>query len=122
MLATSKPKGYDRLIATRHITSKNLLLTSFLEKATTPDHLFFLGNVDNGASLGKAAWQRRKNIGWTQKQLAEKSCVGVRFISEFESGKSTAKITDIFQLLDALDLQFLNHWHNTEQNKLSLFH
>lgn len=74
-----------------------------LQKTSSP--LFSSGNVENIASLGKATWQRRKDLGWTQKQLAEKSGVGVRFISEFENGKSTAEVAKIFQLLNALDLQ-----------------
>jgi y4mF family transcriptional regulator len=70
-----------------------------------PRPLFASGSVDNVASLGKAAWQRRKDLGLTQEKLAQKSGVGVRFISEFENGKSTAEIAKVFQLLDALNLQ-----------------
>ncbi len=66
---------------------------------------FVAGPVDNCPSLGKAILQRREDLRLTQEQLAERSGVGVRFISEVENGKKTAEVGKILQVLDALGIQ-----------------
>jgi y4mF family transcriptional regulator len=44
--------------------------------------------------------QKRKSLGMTQKEMSEKSGVGIRFIRELERGKETLKMDKINQVLD----------------------
>lgn len=55
--------------------------------------------------VGEAIRLRRKDLGQTQKELAEISGTRERFISEVERGKETAEIGKVLDLLDALGLE-----------------
>lgn len=44
--------------------------------------------------------QKRKSLRMTQKEMSEKSGVGIRFIRELERGKETLKMDKINQVLD----------------------
>ena len=44
--------------------------------------------------------QKRKFLRMTQKEMSEKSGVGIRFIRELERGKETLKMDKINQVLD----------------------
>ncbi len=46
----------------------------------------------NSKDLGTIIRKRRKELGLTQTQLAQLSGVGLRFISELERGKESARI------------------------------
>jgi len=46
----------------------------------------------NSEDLGTIIRKRRKELGLTQTQLAQLSGVGLRFISELERGKESARI------------------------------
>lgn len=43
--------------------------------------------------------ERRKKLGLTQTDLAEKSGVGLRFVRELEQGKQTLRLDKVNQLL-----------------------
>lgn len=43
---------------------------------------------------------RRKSLGLTQKELAEKAGVGLRFLRELERGKETLKMDKVNQVLN----------------------
>ncbi len=43
--------------------------------------------------------QRRKQLGLTQKDLADRAGVGLRFIRELEQGKNTLRLDKINQVL-----------------------
>ena len=43
---------------------------------------------------------KRKSLKMTQKEMSEKSGVGIRFIRELERGKKTLKMDKINQVLD----------------------
>lgn len=47
---------------------------------------------------------RRLDLGLSQSQLATQAGVSRKWISEFESGKSTAELGLLLRVLDALDL------------------
>jgi y4mF family transcriptional regulator len=47
---------------------------------------------------------RRLDLGLSQAQLARQAGVSRKWISEFESGKSTAELGLVLRVLDALDL------------------
>ena len=44
--------------------------------------------------------QKRKSLRMTQKEMSEKSGVGIRFIRELERGKETLKMDKVNQVLD----------------------
>ncbi len=50
--------------------------------------------------LSEFVRERRKVCGMTQKQLADKAGVGLRFIREMEAGKSTLRMDKVNIVLD----------------------
>lgn len=53
----------------------------------------------NQLPLNKFVKQKRKSLKMTQKEMSEKSGVGIRFIRELEQGKETLKMDKINQVL-----------------------
>lgn len=51
-------------------------------------------------SLNKFVRLKRKSLKMTQKEMSEKSGVGIRFIRELERGKPTLKMDKVNQVLD----------------------
>ena len=49
--------------------------------------------------LNKFIRQKRKSLKMTQKEMSEKSGVGIRFIRELEKGKETLKMNKVNQVL-----------------------
>lgn len=56
------------------------------------------------ADIGTAITEARKARGYSQQEFADLAGVGRRFISELESGKPTAEIGKVLQVLTALGL------------------
>jgi len=52
------------------------------------------------SSLSKFVRFKRKSLKMTQKEMSEKSGVGIRFIRELERGKQTLKMDKVNQVLD----------------------
>ncbi|MFN0036005.1 MAG: helix-turn-helix transcriptional regulator [Saprospiraceae bacterium] len=50
-------------------------------------------------SISTFVKERRKKLGLTQPDLAEKSGVGLRFVRELEQGKQTLRLDKVNQLL-----------------------
>ena len=51
-------------------------------------------------SLSKFVRFKRKSLKMTQKEMSEKSGVGIRFVRELERGKQTLKMDKVNQVLD----------------------
>ena len=51
-------------------------------------------------SLNKFVRFKRKSLKMTQKEMSEKSGVGIRFVRELEKGKQTLKMDKVNQVLD----------------------
>lgn len=51
------------------------------------------------ATLSKFVKERRKKLGVTQQELAERAGLGLRFVREVEQGKTTLKMDKVNQLL-----------------------
>jgi y4mF family transcriptional regulator len=47
--------------------------------------------------------EQRKKLGITQKQLAKKASVGLRFIRDLEQGKKTLRLDKVNQVLELFD-------------------
>lgn len=60
--------------------------------------------VRSPADLGDTIAARRKARGYSQQEFADLAGVGRRFISELESGKPTAEIGKVLQVLTALGI------------------
>jgi y4mF family transcriptional regulator len=55
-------------------------------------------------SLGKIVRARRKELGYTQAQLAERCGCGVRYLSELENGKPTIEMGKALHVIHVLGL------------------
>lgn len=62
-------------------------------------------NNSSTITLGLAIERERKNRHLTQTQLAELSNTSINFISQVESGKATAQIGKVMDVLKILGLQ-----------------
>ena len=51
-------------------------------------------------SLSEFVRLKRKSLKMTQKEMSEKSGVGIRFVRELERGKQTLKMDKVNQVLD----------------------
>lgn len=60
--------------------------------------------VKNAIDLGAEIKNRRKELGVTQSDLAEKTGLSASFISNIENGKDTAEIGKVMLLLSVLGL------------------
>lgn len=60
--------------------------------------------ITDAASFGLALRQRRKQLNYTQKFLAEFSGFSVSFISDLENGKSTAELGKAIYLANLLGM------------------
>ena len=56
-------------------------------------------------SIRAAVLGRRRELGLSQAQLAERIGVSRKWVSEFERGKTTAELGLVLRLLESLDLQ-----------------
>ena len=61
--------------------------------------------ISNPDELGQRLLKERKNLKLTQKEIAEFSDVGRKFIIELEKGKATAQLGKVFELLNSLGLE-----------------
>jgi y4mF family transcriptional regulator len=57
--------------------------------------------------LGAYIKQKRKLYGIVQKELAERSGVGLRFIKDLEAGKKTVRMDKVNQVLELLGEELL---------------
>jgi y4mF family transcriptional regulator len=58
--------------------------------------------VHSPADIGTAARSRRKELGYTQAEVASLCATGIRFISDFENGKATIELGKAITVLAAL--------------------
>ncbi len=56
--------------------------------------------------LGNNIRNIRKNYGWTQEKLAEKSGISVPFMTQIELGRKTASLEVIEKIAQALDVSY----------------
>jgi len=56
--------------------------------------------MDDNQTLRQFIKMKRKSLKLTQKEMAEKAGVGLRFVRELERGKETLKMDKVNQVLD----------------------
>lgn len=64
-----------------------------------------IGTISSTKEIGKAVRAKRKLDGLTQADAAALCGVGVRFLSELERGKETARIGKVIRILQGLGLE-----------------
>lgn len=62
------------------------------------------GIVRDAEDLGASVRGRRKELGYTQRQLAEACRCSPRFVSELERGKAGANLKEVIRICHALGL------------------
>ena len=60
---------------------------------------------DQNLTLKEFVRRKRKSLKMTQKEMAEKAGVGLRFVRELERGKETLKMDKINQVLELFGYQ-----------------
>jgi len=61
--------------------------------------------IHDANELGALIRGRRRELGLTQTQLAEVSDTNLRFVSELERGKPTARLETVMRVLATLGIQ-----------------
>lgn len=61
-------------------------------------------DVGTPEALGRTIRARRRALGLTQSELAAAAATSLRFVSEVERGKPTARLAGVLRLLAALGL------------------
>jgi len=56
--------------------------------------------MDKNQTLKEFVKRKRKSLRLTQKEMAEKAGVGLRFVRELERGKETLKMNKVNQVLE----------------------
>jgi len=65
---------------------------------------FLIQNIRSPALLGEALRRRRKQLGWTQKELSAHSGVKQANLSALENGAAGVRLMTLFRVLAALDV------------------
>lgn len=60
--------------------------------------------ISDSVSLGKAIRNRRKQLGYTQKNISDFTGLSVSFLSDLENGKPTAELEKAFSVANLLSL------------------
>ena len=60
--------------------------------------------IENSIDIGTLILNRRKGLGFTQKEAAGLCGVGVRFWSELENGKETLQLGKVLSILSRLGI------------------
>lgn len=60
--------------------------------------------IRNATELGALIRSRRRELGLTQTEVAEVANTNLRFVSELERGKATARLENVMRVLAALGI------------------
>lgn len=61
--------------------------------------------IHNAEQLGKLIRRRRRELGLTQTEVAEVANTNLRFLSELERGKPTARLENVMRVLATLGIE-----------------
>jgi HTH-type transcriptional regulator/antitoxin HipB len=61
--------------------------------------------INNAKDLGKLVRSRRHELGLTQTEVAEVANANLRFVSELERGKPTARFETVMRVLSTLGIE-----------------
>ena len=60
--------------------------------------------IEDVADFGKAVKNRRKELGYTQKDLSEITGISASFLSDLENGKATVELGKVLMVVSLLGL------------------
>jgi HTH-type transcriptional regulator / antitoxin HipB len=61
--------------------------------------------IENPGQLGKLIRSRRRELGLTQTEVADVANANLRFVSELERGKPTARLENVMRVLETLGIE-----------------
>lgn len=61
--------------------------------------------IHNAQELGALIRRRRRELGLTQTEVADVANVNLRFVSELERGKPTARLENVMRVLATLGIE-----------------
>ncbi len=61
--------------------------------------------IDSPQRLGEVVRSRRLELGLTQTEVAEVANANLRFVSELERGKATARLENVMRVLETLGIE-----------------
>ena len=61
--------------------------------------------LENPRQLGELIRRRRRELGLTQTQVADVANTNLRFVSELERGKPTARLENVLRVLASLGIE-----------------
>jgi len=61
--------------------------------------------IESPKQLGELIRRRRRELGMTQTEVAEVANANLRFVSELERGKSTARLENVMRVLQTLGIE-----------------
>ena len=61
--------------------------------------------IENAKHLGELIRSRRRELGLTQTEVAEVADTNLRFVSELERGKPTARLENVMRVLATLGIE-----------------
>lgn len=62
-------------------------------------------SIDNPRQLGELIRRRRRELGLTQTEVADVADTNLRFVSELERGKPTARLENVMRVLATLGIE-----------------
>src|SRR5882762_4593695 len=69
------------------------------------------------SQIGNRVRSRRTNMGWTLREIAERSGVSSRFLSDLESGKGNISVARLADVASALDVPLASLMPSEEKHK-----
>lgn len=82
------------------------------EASVSRDPRYFVPNgkmntlrIENPEQLGEMIRTRRRELGLTQTEVAEVANANLRFVSELERGKPTARLANVMRVLETLGIE-----------------
>lgn len=61
--------------------------------------------IENPKQLGELIRRRRRELGLTQTEVADVANANLRFVSELERGKRTARLENVLRVLETLGIE-----------------
>src|SRR5947199_10376091 len=69
------------------------------------------------AQIGRRVRARRTSMGWTLREVAERSGISPRFLCDLEAGKGNISVARLADVADALDVPIVSLMSTEEQQK-----
>src|SRR5262245_17871605 len=102
------------------LTERRYIYSYYIAGANTSQHAVYCISVDHTSLLsqiGSRVRSRRTNMGWTLREIAERSGVSSRFLSDLEAGKGNISVARLADVARALDVPVVSLFPSEEKQK-----